>query len=251
MLPIQQPDLIRHLKSDHQSSGGAVFTDANAIFALSRMFRSIAKDTRPVYFIVDALDECEHGLEQLIKVISTSLTLSHNIRWLVSSRREVDVVTKLGNHAIAGTLDLNAQSLGGPVNAYIDHKLSALAGRTGYEDEVLADIAEEVRSRAENIFLWVWLVFKQLDLEHGWHALEIIQAMPPDLPQLYDHMMTRIERGARDLQYCKDMLIAASLAYDPLSLSELVILTSCHAKLMPRQLLRNVAHFSFSLKVKR
>jgi hypothetical protein len=225
MLLIQQPDLIRHLKSDYKSSGAAVFTDANALFALSRMFRSIAKDARPVYFIVDALDECEHGLEQLIKVISTSLTISHNVRWLVSSRREIDVVTKLGNPAIASILDLNTESLGGPVHAYIDRKVSALAGRNGYEDVDLADIAEEVRSRAENIFLWVWLVFKELDLEYGWHALEIIQSMPTGLPQLYDHMMTRIERGARDLQYCKDMLVAASLAYDPLSLPELVILT--------------------------
>lgn len=226
MLLIQQPDLIRHLKSDYKSSGAAVFTDANALFALSRMFRSIAKDARPVYFIVDALDECEHGLEQLIKVISTSLAISHNVRWLVSSRREIDVVTKLGNPAIASILDLNTESLGGPVNAYVEHKVSALAGRHGYEDVDLAIIAEEVRSRAENIFLWVWLVFKELDSESGWHALDIIQSMPPGLPRLYDHMMTKIERGARDLQYCKDMLVAASLAYDPLSLSELVILTS-------------------------
>ena len=43
--------------------------------------------------------------------------------------------------------------------------------------------------------------------------------------ELYNHMMTRIKREkGKDLQHCKDVLVATSLAYRPLSLSELAVL---------------------------
>jgi hypothetical protein len=67
------------------------------------------------------------------------------------------------------------------------------------------------------------LVFKKFDSERGWHALKIVKEMPSGLPKLYDHMMTRIERDTMDLQYCKNV---TSLAYRPLSLSELALLAS-------------------------
>jgi hypothetical protein len=86
ILLIQQPELIKHLKPDYKLSSKALFEDRNASFAMCRIFKEMLKDARPAYFIVDALDECENGLEDLIKVISVSLTLSNKVRWLVTSR---------------------------------------------------------------------------------------------------------------------------------------------------------------------
>jgi hypothetical protein len=115
MLLIQQQDLIKHLLPDYKRSGRDLFTGMNALFAMRRVFKKMLEDARPVYFIVDALDECEQGLEHLIELISTSLTLSDKVRWLVSSRPEVDIVTKLEKldsmKAIAETLvELDMQS---------------------------------------------------------------------------------------------------------------------------------------------
>jgi hypothetical protein len=224
MLLIQQPRLILHFQEDYRSSRGALFTDINAWVAMSRVFKSMLKDARPVYFIVDALDECDEGLKGLIELISTSLTLSDKVRWLVSSRPEVEVLAELKNPDISRVVGLDAEGLDGPVDAYINHKLSTLKGRKGYTDIVLAEISDEVHRRAENIFLWVALVFKKLESERGWHAVKIVKEMPPGLPELYNHMMTRIERDTMDLQYCKNVLVATSLAYRPLSFSELALL---------------------------
>jgi hypothetical protein len=55
------------------------------------------KDAQPVYFIVDALDECDQGFDELIKLISYSLALSDKVRWLVSSRKETNLLTQLRN----------------------------------------------------------------------------------------------------------------------------------------------------------
>ena len=242
LLLVQQPHLISHLRSKHKYSGRSLFTDGNAFYSLYEAFQSMLKDPQlsPVYLIVDALDECDQGLADLVQLISTSLTLSDKVKWLVSSRPEVELKTP----DTAGTLvELDAQSLAGPVNAYINHKLSTLKGRKGYTDSVLAEVSDEVCRRAENTFLWVALVFKKLDSERGWHAVKIIKEMPPGLPKLYDHMMTRIERGTMDLQYCKNVLVATSLAYRPLFLSELALLAGLRPEIDPQTIVEECGSF--------
>ena len=91
MLLLQQPNLIEHLLSKYEYSGASLFIDRNAFWALSGALESMLRDPRlsPVYFIVDALDECDDyddGLARLLPLISTSLKLSDKVRWLVSSQ---------------------------------------------------------------------------------------------------------------------------------------------------------------------
>lgn len=225
MLLIQQPGLISHLQAEYRSSRGKMFEDDNAQVALSRIFLEMLKVAQPVYFIVDALDECENGLLDLLSLISESLTLSDKVRWLVSSRPEVDITTKLQNPEICKIVDLNAQKLDGPVNKYIEYKLSALRGRKGYTEEILTIVSDKIHQRAENTFLWVAIVFKTLDSKYGWDAIKTVENIPPGLSELYDHMMTRIEGQNEDTQQrCKNALVASTLAYRPLYLSELEVL---------------------------
>jgi hypothetical protein len=250
LLLVQQPHLISHLRKKYKDSGPDLFKDRNAFYALSEAFQSMLKDPRlsPVYFAVDALDECDQtkpGLEELIQLISTSFTLSDKVKWLVSSRPVVGVHAKLKNRDTSRTLvELDAQSLEGPVNAYIDHKLFTLKEKDGYDEDTLAKVSNEIRQRAMNTFLWVALVFKELDSVDGWDAVEIIEKIPPGLSELYDHMMTRVENGKmRDPQYCKNVLVATSLAYRPLSLSELGILAGLPPKINPQTIVVKCGSF--------
>jgi hypothetical protein len=124
------------------------------------------KDPRlsPTYLIVDALDECDQGLVELVELISNSLTISDKVKWLVSSRPEV----KLKNLDTARSLvELDSQNLIGPVNAYINYKLFALKEKDGYDDDTLAKVSNKIRQRAKNTFLWVALVFKELSSVEG------------------------------------------------------------------------------------
>ncbi|KAK4123006.1 WD40 repeat-like protein [Parathielavia appendiculata] len=110
-----------------------------------------------------------------------------HISWVGDDHVSVDATDSLA--------ELDTQHLAAPVNAYIDHKLTILKGRKGYNDSVLAEVSHEVRERAENTFLWVALAFKVLETVHGGYAVKRIKDMPPGLSELYDHMMTRIEEG--------------------------------------------------------
>ncbi|KAK4119288.1 hypothetical protein N657DRAFT_264056 [Parathielavia appendiculata] len=217
LLLVQQPHLISHLRSKHKNAGSSLFQGDTTFIALSNAFESMLKDPdlSPMYFVIDALDECQQDPADLIKLITSSLALSDKVKWLVSSRPTVELKTP----DTAGSLvELDAQQLEGPVNAYIDHKLSILKTRERYDDCVLARVAVEVRQRAENTFLWVALAFKALDAEdrtlsyvHGTYAVDIIKEIPPGLSQLYNHMMARIEKGMRrDPQYCEGVLAVAT-----------------------------------------
>ena len=243
LLLFQQPYLISHLQSIYEYTGPSIFHDRNAFGVLSDAFKSMLKDPQlsSTYLIIDALDECDQGWVELVELISSSLTLSDKVKWLVSSRPEV----KLKNPDTTGSLvELDSQNLAGPVNAYIDYKLSVLKGKDGYDDDTLAEVSREIRQRAMNTFLWVALVFKALDSVEGWDAVDIIKRIPGGLTELYDHMMTRIEDGNEEnRQRCKNVLVAASLAHRPLSLSELTILAGLPPKIKPQLIVEKCGSF--------
>lgn len=243
MLLVQQPRLISHLRSKYKHKGRSLFSDGNALVAISNVFKNMLRDPglSPLYFIVDALDECDQGLTVLVQLISTSLTLSDKVKWLVSSRPEVELKN---SDTSGGLVELDSQNLTSPVNAYINYKLSALKEKDGYDDDTLAKVSNEIRQRAKNTFLWVALVFKELSSVEGWYAVEIIEKIPPGLSELYDHMMTRIENGKMsDPQYCKNVLMATSLAYRSLSLFELPVLAGLPPKIKPQSMVEKCDSF--------
>lgn len=237
MLVVEQPNLMSHLRKKYTDSGAALFQDSNAFFALSEAFLSMLDDAElsPVLFVVDALDECNRekpGLNELLDLISKSIKRSDKVKWLCSSRPEIDVLRRLKNltedspNNSENLVELDAQRLARPVDAYIDHKLTALRGRDGYDASILAEISNEVRQRAMNTFLWVSLAFQHIEDIHGEYAVQDIKAMPPGLLELYDHMITRIESVKKiKPQDCKRVLICAVLAFRPISLSELAALS--------------------------
>ena len=163
MLLLQQPNLIEHLLSKYETSGASLFSGENSFRALAGAIKSMLEDPQlsPVYFVVDALDECDEGDEKakLLSLISDSLKLSDKVRWLVSSRPELDVLVLLqkrntnSRHVAGLPLELNDQSQEGPVGAYIKYKLETLEGREGYSADILTALSNEILQREEKIFL--------------------------------------------------------------------------------------------------
>ncbi|KAL6805892.1 WD40 repeat-like protein [Trichoderma sp. SZMC 28012] len=228
MLLIQQPHLIAHLKAKYDNAGASLFEGDCVFISLNDAFENMLKDPKlsPVYLVVDALDE---------------------LKWLVSSRPTVDLRVPETEGSL---VELDSQKLQKPVNAFIDHKISLLKGRPGYTDEILEQARKEVSQRAENTFLWVALVFKELDKEDGNHivvdgmyALDIIKEIPSGLSKLYDYMMRKIEKGLRqDREYCRNVLVAALLAFRPLTLSEVGVLAHLPDK-TPATIVRKCGSF--------
>ncbi|KAJ6439240.1 Vegetative incompatibility protein HET-E-1 [Purpureocillium lavendulum] len=172
-------------------------TDETEFYTLRRIFEDMLGDPAlsAAYLIVDALDEFNRtkpGLDELIQLISYSLVLSKKVKWLISSRPEIDLLSSLKDRN-ANTLntretlvELNTERLANPVHAYIEHKLSTLKDKRGYDDAILSEVSKAVHERAKDNFLWIFLAFNDLKDVSG-----------------------------------KDILTTTSLAFRPLSLVEL------------------------------
>jgi hypothetical protein len=75
-------------KYDHEAE--RPFEGVNGWVALSTVFENILQDLslKSTYLIVDALDECETDLPQLLKLVVESTSKFPHVKWIVSSRNK-------------------------------------------------------------------------------------------------------------------------------------------------------------------
>lgn len=109
-----------------------------------------------------------------------------------------------------------------------------------------------IHDRASATFLWVSLVFQELDRKNsklkwvvnGPKALSIVGKIPSGLSELYNRMMARIEKEQEDEQkHCKAVLVATLLAFRPVSLSELSVLVGLQPENDPETVVNNCGSF--------
>lgn len=164
----QQPILISHLHEAYDT-GLRLFEGSNAFVAVSRVFLNMLNDPRlnQVYLLVDALDECQTELEQLLNFINeTSAHPACQIMWLVSSRNQPNIEECLrpGEGTIQLDLEQDAEGqIADTVSAYVDHKASKLAQSKRYNNKLQTYVREYLRKNSSGTFLWVALVCKQLE----------------------------------------------------------------------------------------
>ena len=83
-----------------------------------------------VYLMVDALDECDSGLSQLLDAIAFSESESSSrVKWLVASRNRPDIEERLKSDGLRLkiNLELNSFHISRAVNSFIDFKVQELA----------------------------------------------------------------------------------------------------------------------------
>lgn len=239
MLLVQQPRLIRHLRSRHKYAGSSLFAGVNAFVAMSEALESMLQDPTmtPAYLVVDALDECDESLESLVDLIFRSLRLSDKIRWLVSSRPSLDLMKPGVDEAL---IELDPQRLQGPVHAYVTYKLSELKSRTDYDDSVLlVELSNEICERASNTFLWAALAIRELREVEGKDALDVIKNLPSGLASFYEYLMNKVEKQhGLTSNRCKNALAAVFLAYRPLTFRELGIVAGLGSPVQPLSIVK-------------
>ena len=227
LLVDQQQSLISHVRKKYDHAGKQLFEDKNAWVALSKIFGEILHDPsmKGAYFIVDALDECMVDLPQLLNLIAQHSSAPH-VKWILSSRNRHDIERKLmqDESRTRLSLELNAEQVSRAVDAYINHMVSGLA--SVHDDKALQDqLRDEMRRKANGTFLWVALVFQELEKVGRWQVLRVIKKAPADLIALYDQMMAHILQLEHDSEFCRLILSTATSAYRPLHLRELGVLS--------------------------
>lgn len=219
--------LIYHLQAPYNEAGSRLFEGRNVLSSLWRILFKILKDESlsTVYLIIDALDECDDDIFQLLDlIIYKGAQLGSRVKWLVTSRNEPRIKELLEGSGLPRTsLELNSSHVLKAVNTFIDKKVAELAHRKGYDTTYQHHIEKILRDKAEGTFLWVAIVFKELEKVIQARVPMTLEEFPAGLQSLYEQMMKRVEREKKDTDSCKKLLCLVTLASRPLSLKELAI----------------------------
>ncbi|KAG9230029.1 hypothetical protein BJ875DRAFT_537382 [Amylocarpus encephaloides] len=206
------------------------FEGVNAWVALSMLFEDILEDTKSqssTYQIVDALDECDTDLPQLLNLITQGASRFPYVKWVVSSRNKSDIEARLrlDQTQMRLSLELNETFVSRAIDMFIEFRVSRLPLIN--DDTALQEIVrEQIYAKATGTFLWVALVLAELELVESWDVLEVLNEMPLGLVPLYHRMIQQIDQLQRkDPEFCRRVLSTMTLVYRPLLLVELAALS--------------------------
>jgi hypothetical protein len=226
LLVMQREELMRHIQRRYETVGRQLFEGPNAVYALREMLTDVLNDAAlpPTYLLVDALDECTSGLSELLQVITNNLKQQSQAKWLVTSRKVLEIERHLqpDSLGVKVNLEVKANHVSRAVAAFVDYKVQQLAAVQRYDPTLHEQVQRQLSDKAEGTFLWVSLVCKELEGVPLYRTQEVLQALPPGLDPLYDRMMTQIEaQDPRTAGYCTSILRAVTLAFRPLGAPEL------------------------------
>ena len=198
------------------------------------MLENIIQDERlqTAYLMVDALDEYMTDRDLLLRFIAGHAVASPRVKWVVSSRNIPEIQNLLEIDSPNGLevklgleVTQNAGQVACAVDAFIDYKLSNM--RSLQEEHETRDRLRDImREKANGTFLWVALVIDELSKTDSWDMLEVLKELPEKLDSLYDRIIQQIQNlKRRNPKYCQLVLSAATLAYRPLYLAELAIVS--------------------------
>ena len=242
LLVKQQRHLLRHVQEYCLNTQKLTLDDENAWAMLCNIFTSILGDPNLMgtFLIIDALDECVAGLDQLLKFVLQH-TSSPHVKWIMSSRNWPDIKEHLETavQKVTLCLELNEKSISAAVNAYIRHQVEGLARRKNYNAGTRGAVEQHLSLNADDTFLWVALVCQNLEKIDRRQVSAALKASPPGLDPLYERMMERIgQLPGVDLYY--QILAVVTLVYRPITLAELGSLVKLledpltDAELLPR-----------------
>ncbi|KAF5230264.1 hypothetical protein FAUST_9885 [Fusarium austroamericanum] len=240
LLAAQRPSLASNLRKKYEHLGTKLFEGDNAFFALSDILSGMLQDPslNGAVLIIDALDECKTNRHQLLDFI----TKPSRAKWIVSSRNWPDIEEKLDNakRKVRLHLELNKDSISKAVRIYIRHKVNRLAEQKKYDRQTRDTVEQHLASSANDTFLWVALVCQELEKTEAWEVLDTLKTIPAGLNDLYDRMIQHIQNpGRQNPEMCRNILTTVAVAYRPLRLEELGLLSG-----LPSSIQRSTDHIS-------
>ncbi|KAL8404268.1 hypothetical protein RB594_009215 [Gaeumannomyces avenae] len=224
MLICKQPSLLCHAQDRFDDVGEPLFPKDRAWGELRTIFTNMLLDGNlpRTHLIIDALDECEAGLNDLLKFVLQEANLPR-VKWIISSRNSVEQRTRPESSQSILSLELqqNANSVSRAIEAYIDHmtvQIESLQNDPSLQDHV----RQVLRQKADGTFLWVALIVQGLEQADPWDVRGVVDEVPKGLDELYSRMIEQMQRlRGRNPEHCRLVLSAATLAYRPLRLREL------------------------------
>jgi hypothetical protein len=229
-----QPSLLSHVQKRFKATGEPGFREAGAWTVLCNMFLDILRESslETIYVVVDALDECVQDQDKLLQFILKETKDFPRVKWIISSRNHVQQREILVESQLILCLELqdNAEYVSRAIEAYICDRMSTLESLQDNPDREY--VRQALEKKAEGTFLWVALVVQELQDVDSWDVRQVVDDVPKGLDDLYARMINHINKlVAQSREYCQLVLSAATLAYRPLQLLELGVVSELPDKI--------------------
>ena len=228
MLASQQRSLIRHMLKRCDDAEKNIFEGESAIYTLQSILLDMLNDSnlRRTYFLVDALDECDIQLRELLETITYEIPQAvTRIKWIVSSRNRPEIEECLGRDGVWKkiSLELNSDHISRGVDVYIGSKVDQLARSKRYSHPLKTEVNSQLREKAEGTFLWVHLACERLEKVSLLGTKRELECMPRGLNTLYKRMIKQVmDQDKFEAEMCKNILCSAAVAYRPLHFQEII-----------------------------
>jgi len=221
----QQPSLIPNVRKHYDHAGKKLFEDNNGWVALSEIFTNIMQDPslESAYLVIAALDECENDLPKLLKFIIQISSRFHHVKWIVSSRNWPNIEERLeaAEQKTRLSFELSEKSISSAVGTYIQHKVCGLTKLRKYDQKTQHSIQQYLSLNANDIFLWLALVYQEFEKVPRWKVFTKLNEFPPTLGSLYYQRMIDQIRRSDEADLCKQVLAVLSITFRPIAIQEL------------------------------
>jgi ankyrin repeat protein len=226
----QKPALIEHAVEQYKKDGEDMIHITNSLWTI---LQNAVQDqqTGSVIIVLDALDEClESEFEDLmcnIESQSRNCQSSHNrLRFIMTSRPYEQIVAKFWGlfesfPRIHIPGEEESEAISQEVNHVIKYRVERLAKELRLTDKVKKDLADSLIKIEHRTYLWVYLVFDNLETEGFKKTKKGIEEATNLLPRTVSEAYERILAKSTDQVTVRRALAMILAAGRPLTLSEL------------------------------
>ena len=227
LLVDQEKTLVCHIRKRYDGAGTQLFEGPNAIYALRGVLSDILKDQSlgTVFLMIDALDECDVKIYELLDwIIREEPGSSTKIKWLTTSRNLPAFTEQLGHgRQLHISLEMNSLHVAQAVTNFIKYKVTDLADLKKYDSNLRGFVQQHLLDKAEETFLWVALVFKELKKVRPPKVRSLLEQIPTGLIPLYGRILKQVlhQEDQNDALLSRRILCSVTLAMRPLGFDEI------------------------------
>lgn len=226
------PSLVRHAMSYWKRMNDSIATSSATMWTILNNIIEDRQRSKPIYFVLDALDECEEEsrewiLKKLGQLFTASRTESESARQsgtlkvIVTSRPWEDIEFEFrGMTNIRLKTELE-DAIDEDLAIFIRSRVQALAKRCRYTPEMQQLVMEALLAKANGMFLWASLIIKDLSRTPIRQIEQRVKDLPASLYGLYDSILAKVDQSATDRVKC--ILEWVVTAFRPLTIEELAL----------------------------
>ncbi|KAG5791239.1 hypothetical protein H9Q69_009720 [Fusarium xylarioides] len=246
---IDQPSLSQALRVKFKSTLRKSFNNPEDLYAMSTVFYSLLENDnfQPTYIVLDGIEKLsppycvpspkcaelnmleETAISDLIDIIATTANSSDKIRWIVSvdSQMYRSLLSTKAPTRSHFTIDSGIEKVKQAAFQTSVSQLEGLAKERGFNSYLCRLIKAKIENMPHVNNLWLRMVFNILKRSsmpwNGPLIFEELQRSAPSVEALYHRRISKIKiLETEDRKYCIDMLLAASVSYEPLLDVEMV-----------------------------